>query len=89
MRQTGTDTYAQTRKKALLQSLWWSVEMARITKNASECCPASANLVHMLHRTAGKHILVHATPHRKLATLLNIHQHHKKISSVAYDIQKN
>ena len=63
--------------------------MARITKNASACCAVSANLVRMLHRTAFKHILVHAAPNRKLSALLNIHQHQEKISPLAYDIQKN
>ena len=32
-----------------------ALEMARITKNASACCAASANFVRMLHRTAFKH----------------------------------
>ena len=65
-----------------------AVEMARMTKNASACCAVSANLVRMLHRTAYKHILVHAVPHHMLSTFLNILQHQKKISSLAYDIQK-
>ena len=40
----------------------------------------------MLHRTAYTHILVHMAI--KLSTLLTFHQHQKKISSLAYDIQK-
>ena len=36
-------------------AVWFGVEMARITKNASACCAASANFVHILHRTAFKH----------------------------------
>ena len=32
-----------------------TIEMARITKNASACCAASANFVRMLHHTAFKH----------------------------------
>ena len=41
------------------------VEMAQTTKNASSCCAASANLVHMLHRTTSnttKFMLHRATP---------------------------
>ena len=39
----------------LLRSNSFTLEMARITKNASACCAASANFVRMLHRTAFKH----------------------------------
>ena len=37
---------------SIAEIFYFKLEMARITKNASACCAASANFVRMLHRAA-------------------------------------